>query len=167
MTALYNLAGQYAQLVQKLEDLNMDEATVADTIEASGLIDDIAAKAQGCELVARHFEALVPAIDAEIDRLAALKKERAAKAVGMRQYVKAQMDAAGITKIECPLFKLSIVNNPTSVDVFEPGLIPAEYMRIPAPLPPAPDKKAIAAALKDGKDVQGAKLTNSTRLAIK
>lgn len=168
MTALYDLAGQYKTLCEKLESLNFEESTVADTIEASGLVDDIANKAQGCELVARQIEVFNPAIDTEIERLTTLKKQREHKAKMLREYVKAQMQVAGIEKIECPIFSISIAKNPPAVEVYEQGLIPAEYMKQPeAPPPePAPDKKAIAAALKAGKDVQGARLTQSTRLKI-
>lgn len=166
MTALYDLAGQYKRLADQLADMDMDAQTVADTIEASGIVDDLSAKAQGCELIARSLEAFTPSIDDEIKRLSALKKQRQAKADGLRSYIKTNMEAAGISKIEASLFKLTIANNPPAVDVFEMSLIPDAFMTKPEPPPPAPDKKAIAAALKAGDDVPGARLTQSTRLKV-
>jgi hypothetical protein len=50
------------------------------------------------------------------------------------------MEVAGVSKIECPHFLLSIQKNPPSVEVFEPSLVPAEFMKTPEPPPPAPDK---------------------------
>ena len=53
-----------------------------------------------------------------------------------------------------------------SVDVFEPALLPADYMReIPART--EPDKALIKKALKDGFDVQGARIVSKDRLTIK
>ncbi|CAB4152455.1 Siphovirus Gp157 [uncultured Caudovirales phage] len=167
MTALYNLAGQYRELATQLEELDLDQATVSDTIEASGLLDDITTKAQGIEFIARGLELYSPAIEAEVERLTALKKQRETKAVALREYLKTQMEAAGISKIDCELFQISIAKNPPSVDVFAPELIPAQYMRHPIPPPPAPDKAAIAAALKANFDVQGARLIQKTKLKVK
>ena len=53
-----------------------------------------------------------------------------------------------------------------SVDVFEPGLLHADYLReIPART--EPDKDLIKKALKDGFDVQGARIVSKDRLTIK
>ena len=67
--ALYQLAGQYQQLLSTLADLDLDAGCVADTLEASGLVDDITDKAVGIEMVARSLEMSVPAIDRELIRL--------------------------------------------------------------------------------------------------
>jgi len=164
--ALYALADQYKQLAERLSSMDLDAQTIADTIEASGITDEIAEKATGIEIVARTLEMHTPAIDAEIERLAALKKQRQKVAAGLREYLKTHMIATGIQKIEAPLFKMRLQNNPPAVDVFEPDLVPLEFMTQPAPPPPAPDRKAIAGALKAGIDVPGAKLTQGQRLVV-
>lgn len=164
--ALYALADQYKQLAERLASMDLDAQTVADTIEASGLTDEIAEKATGIEMVARTLEMHNPAIDVEIERLTALKKHRAKTAAGLREYLKDNMIATGIQKIDAPLFKIRLQNNPPKVDLFEPGLIPLEYMEQPEAPPPYADKAAIAKALKDGKEVPGARLVQGQRLAI-
>lgn len=166
LPALYTLAAQYRALADQLADADLDATTIADTIEASGLTDDIAIKAQNLEIVARSAEAHHDAIDAEIKRLTALKKQRSAIAQGLRDYLLTNMVGMGIQKIDCPLYSIKLQNNPASVDVFEPGLLPAEFMRQPEAPPPAPDKKAIAAAIKAGRDVPGAKLAQSKKLVV-
>lgn len=166
LPALYTLAAQYRALAEQLAEADLDAQTIADTIEASGLTDDIATKAQNLEIVARSAEAHFDVIDAEIKRLTALKKQRASVAQGLRDYLLANMVGMGITKIDCPLFTVKVQNNPASVDVYQPELVPAEFMRQPEPPPPAPDKKAIAAALKAGRDVPGAVLKQSQRVVI-
>lgn len=164
--ALYVLAGEYQQLAERLSSMDLDATTVADTIEASGLTEAIADKAMGIEMVARTIEMHTPAIDAEIERLTKLKKQRQAAASGLRDYLKKHMIAAQIEKIDGPLFKIKLQNNPAAVDIFEPGLVPAEFMTQPAPPPPAPDKKAIAGAIKAGIEVPGARLTQGQRLVV-
>lgn len=164
---LYTIADQYRQLADKLAHMDLDAQSVADTIEASGLLDDITEKASAIECVARTMEMHTPAIDAEIERLTALKKQRQKAAAALREYLKDQMIAMGITKIEAPLFKISLQDNPPAVDIYESGLLPLEYMVQPEPPPMAPDRRAIAAAIKSGKEVPGARLTKSKRLSIK
>ena len=154
-------------MAQLMNDRDFDETTIADTIEASGLPEQIADKAQGCEMVARTLEADVPAIDAEIKRLQDLKKARQAKAEALRKYVLDNMLACGIQRIDAPLFSISIAKNPPSVEIFDDRQIPADYFADPPPPPPRVDKKLIAQALKDGHDVPGAKLTQGYRLNIK
>jgi hypothetical protein len=166
--ALYHLSGQYRQLAERLAEMDLDAQTVADTIEASGLTDALQGKAQGVELVARAAEMYCPAIDAEIARLLELKAHRMRIAQGLRDYLKQNMEAAGIERIDCPLFKLSIKKNPPAVEVLDEKALPLYYWTTPVPKPPEPriDKKAIAADIKKGEDVPGARLVQHTRLEV-
>ena len=164
---LYQLAGQYQQLLSALSDLDLDAGCVSDTLEASGLVDDITEKAAGIEMVARSIEIPISAIDREILRLEGLKARAILKAQGLRHYLLTNMQSTGISKIESTLFKISLQNNPPSVDIYEPRLIPVEYMRQPETPPPAPDKTALKAALKAGVEVQGARLVQSVRLVVR
>lgn len=166
MTSLYVLTDQYQALMHQLDELDLDAQTIADTIEASGLTDSIQDKAQGVEMVARAATQYVPAIDAEIARLQALKASRERVAQGLRDYLKRNMEAMGIDKIECPFFKITIAKNPAAVDIFDPLSLPAVYMVVPEPKPAMPDKKAIAAAIKAGQEVPGARMTQGTRLKV-
>lgn len=165
-TALYALSGQYQSLVNRLTELDLDETTVLDTIDASGLVDEITIKAQSIEIVARTIEMHNPTIDSEIDRLQKLKKQRQSIAKGLRDYLLSNMISSGITKIDAPLFKLGIRNNPESVVIDAESQIPQDYMReIPASY--SPDKALIKQAIKDGFEVPGAHLTRTQSLSIK
>lgn len=166
MTALYVLTNQYMELAEKLAHGDFDAQTIADTIEASGISDELTVKAQGIECVARGAESHNAAIDAEIERLKDLKKQRQAVADGLRKYLKENMERAGIEKIECPLFKLTIKKNPVAVEIVDRLSLPPEFLRVPDPPEPQPDKTKIKAALLTG-EVPGARLTQSTRLDIK
>jgi hypothetical protein len=166
LPALYVLTGQYLELADKLADSDFDAQTVADTIESTGILDDIKVKAQGIEMVARNLEEFDPAIEAEIGRLERLRERRAKKAEALRAYLLDQMKALGIEKIQCPLFSLSVRKNPPKVDVFDERMVPADFLVTP-PAPPARiDKAAIGKALRAGQDVPGCTLAHSVRLHV-
>jgi len=165
--SLFNLTGQYLALAEKLADMDIDAQTVADTIESTGITDEIALKAQGYEMVARTLEMHTPAIDAEIERLTAIKRQRQAKAAALRKHLLDSMLAMGVEKIETPLFRVSVRENPPAVEVFEQGLIPVEYMRQPEVPPAVPDKTAIKTAIKDGKEIPGCRLTRGVKLEVR
>ena len=168
MTALYLLTSNYIQLAQTLAEGDFDIATIQDTIEASGIEDEISIKAQGLEYVARGAEAHNLAIDVEIARLQALKAHRCKVAAGLRSYLLDNMQRAGIERIDCPMFSISIRKNPPAVEIYDPLSIPAEYMVTPEPNPPvaAPDKAAIKKAIQAGKEITGAKLVQGVRLVV-
>ena len=165
--SLFTLTNQYLQLADKLAAGDFDAETVADTIEASGITDDIATKSQNLEYVARSAETYIPAIDAEIARLTALKAHRVKVAQGLRDYLMSSMQRMQIERIECPMFAISIRSNPPSVDVFDQLQIPAEFMTAPPPPPAKPHKPMIKERLQAGFDVPGARLTQGQRLVIK
>jgi len=166
--SLFVLSNQYLELARKLSNLDLDAETVADTIEASGIVDNLTEKATGIEHVARSAEAHNLAIDAEIARLQALKAHRVKVAAGLRQYLLDNMQRMGIERIDCPLFQISIRKNPPAVEVFDTINLPAEYLVLPEPKPliAQPDKAAIKKALQAGKEITGARLVQGVRLNI-
>ena len=161
---LYEISAAYRADVEKLANLELDEATLADTLE--GMSGELEEKAQNVVFFTRNLEATAAAIKEAEAQMAARRKALENRAASLRRYVFDSMRLAGVTKIECPYFRLSIQNNPPSVDVFEPDLLPLEYMVQPETPPMAPDRKAIAAAIKAGKEVPGARMTQGQRLAI-
>jgi hypothetical protein len=164
MPALFELAVQYREDVSKLEDLDLDEQTVADTLEAMG--GELEAKAVNVIYFAQNLAATAAAIKEAETKMAARRKALENRAEALKKYVFDNMKFAGISKIECPHFKLSIRDNPASVDVFDQAQLPADYLReVPATY--TPDKTLIGKALKDGFDVPGAKLVHEQRLDIK
>jgi hypothetical protein len=164
-TALYVLADEYLAAAHQLADLELDPQTVADTL--GGLSGDLEVKATNVAMFARNLEAAAEAIKGAEAQMAARRKAIENRAAGIREYLKVQMERTGIKEIASPYFKLAIRSNPPAVVIDAASQIPAEYMRQPEPPPPAPDKKAIAAAIKAGKEIAGAHLEQSTRLEIK
>ena len=165
MTALYLLAHEYRGAADRLAELDLDDQTVADTLE--GMAGDIEAKASNVAMMARNLEATAAAIKDAEAQMAQRRKALEHRAQWLRRYLLESMQHAGITRVECPHFVLAVRANPAAVDVFEPALIPAGFMRQPEPPPPEPDKKAIKDALAAGADVPGCRLTKTQRLEIK
>lgn len=160
---LYTIAAEHRVLADRLQDMDLDEATIADTLEAeSGLVD----KSQNVAFVIRNMEALATAVKAEASAMADRAKRIEKRADAIRAYLHSCMNLAGVQKIEHPQFTISIRKNPESVQIFEEGLLPPDYLReIPARY--EPDKTLIKQAIKDGHDVPGAKLTRGESLQIK
>lgn len=166
LPSLYVLAGEYRTLMDRLTDHEFDDQTIADTIESTGIFDDIVVKAQNLEMVARNFLQTDSMLDEEIVRLQALRHRRAMAAARLREYLKVEMEHMGIKRIECPLFTIALRANPGSVEIFDARQLPLDYWRTPPVPEPTPDKKKIADDLKSGKDVPGARLEQKNRLAI-
>lgn len=164
-TSLYVLTDEYRVAAARLADLELDEQTIADTLE--GLAGALEVKATNVAMFVRNLEASADAIKAAEGEMARRRKSIEARADRVRQYLKENMERAEISKIECPYFKIAIRDNPPAVVIDAESQIPAEYMRVPDPPPPSPDKKAIAAAIKAGKEIAGCHTERSKRLEIK
>lgn len=163
--ALYQLADEYLVALRKLEELDLDEQTVADTLE--GLSGELEVKATNVAMFCRNLEASAEAIKNAEQQMAARRKAIENRAARIRQYLKDNMERTGIQKIEGPHFALAIRKNPPAVHVEALELVPMEFFNPPLPPPPVMDKKRIAEALKAGKDVPGCRLEQGTRLDIK
>lgn len=162
---LYQLTADYATALATLGDLDLDEQTITDTLE--GLKGTLEAKAVNVAKYAANIEAAAEAIkDAEM-RMRARRQAYENRAARLKLYVKLNLEAVGLTKIDAPEFAITIKHNPPSVVIEDQSKIPAAFLVIPEAPPPSPDKKRIAEALKGGHDVPGARLDNSkTRLEI-
>jgi hypothetical protein len=163
MTVLYAIANEYRAAALKLADLDLDAQTVADTLE--GLAGELEQKAQNVGFMVRAIEADAIAMGQWAAAAIERKKAAEARAEGLRRYLAECMAATGVEKIEGPGIKLSFRKS-TAVIIDGADLIPAQFMRTPEPPPPAPDKAAIGAELKAGRDVLGAHLETRKNLQI-
>ncbi len=164
MTALYLIAADYRQAAAQLAELDIDEQTLADTLE--GLSGELEVKAQNVALMVRSLEADAAACKQWAKDAAERAKAIDARAERLRQYLADNLAACGIEKVNGPGIALSF--RASSVVVIDgEDLIPAAFMcQKPAPAP-KPDKAAIAAAIKAGQDVPGAHIEQRRSLQIK
>jgi chaperonin cofactor prefoldin len=165
---LYQVASEYRQAADTLAELDLDDQTVADTLES--ISGDLTTKANNVAFVIRNLESNAEQIKVAIEAMQARAQALEKRAERVREYLLQNMLMAGVQKIECPYFRLAVRENPPKVVVDDEAQIPALYMTDPAPPPPPspkPDKKLIAAALKDGHDVPGCRLERGKRLEIR
>lgn len=161
---LYELKSDYMQFAEKLQDMDLDEQTIADTLES--MSGDLETKATNTVMVARNMRAIAEAIKQAEAGMAARRKAFENRADMLEKRVFSVMLETGISKIESPHFRLSIQSNPASVDIFDSLQIPQDYLK-ETPATYAPDKALIKKAIGDGFEVPGARMVQGQRLAIK
>jgi hypothetical protein len=166
-SSLYLLSSHYIQALDFLTDpeLNLPIEAVNDTLESlTGELED---KAINVAKFIRNMETTANAIKkAEVD-MAKRRKSLETRMQWLEEYLKSSMEATGITKIECPYFKLSIAKNPPALDLFDANAVPDEYKHIETVTTEQIDRAAIKAALSSGKTIAGARLVKGTHLVIK
>ena len=163
--ALYTIADQYLIDMQKLQEMEIDEQTFADTLE--GLSGELEIKATNVAMFIRNLEASADAIKVAEKAMADRRKLIESKANRLKEYLLENMVRTGITKIESPHFVLSVRKNPPAVDVFNQEMIPDEYFDIPEPPAPTLNKNRLKEDLKAGVVIDGARLTAGQSLSIK
>jgi hypothetical protein len=165
LPALYQLATEYRQSIEKLSELDLDEVTVRDTLDSLG--GDLETKATNVAMFSRNLEALASSIKQAEEQMHSRRKALENRSARLKKYLLDCMEYAGISKVDSPYFAISIKNNPPKVIIDEVDFIPAEYMRHPPPPPPEPDKTLLAKFLKDGVEIPGCHLVQERRIDIK
>ncbi len=164
MTSLYKLADEFRLISDKLHDAEIDEQTIADTLEGIG--GDLQEKSVSVAKYIKNLESDAEQIKQAEQQMAERRKALEKRAESIKHYLHSNMEKAGITKIECPWFVLSIKNNPEAVQIVDEESIPRDYFKeIPASF--VLDKTLVKQAIKDGFDVPGCHLSRGTRLEIK
>jgi hypothetical protein len=110
--------------------------------------------------------AFTAAAKAEEERISARRRTAEARVAKLKAYMKQCLEQAERTEVIAGTHKVTIQNNPPSVEIETEWLIPPRYNVI-IPESFRIDKKAIADALKKGEEVPGAKLVRGTSLRIK
>jgi hypothetical protein len=165
MSSLYQIAGDFLAIANKLEDSDLPPEVIADTLES--VSGDLQEKATNVAKFSQNLRSTAAAIreaaKAQVERAKAIER----KAEQIEKYIKDNMERCGMVKIECPYFTIAIKNNPPMVVIDDEKALGIEYFTYPEPPPPTPDKKLIAEVLKNGGEVAGAHLERGTRLEIK
>ncbi len=155
MSTLYELTGEYLELLELIESGEADEQLLMDTLE--GIDGEIEVKADGYAKIILELKASVEIIKQEEERLAARRKSREACALLLKNRLEENMRFIGKKKFKTDLFSFNIQQNgglqPLQVsDNIED--IPMRFLVKPDPVP---DNAAIREYLKDH-EVEWAKL---------
>lgn len=141
---IFELTSEYLQLLDMLEDPDMDEQTILDTLEGVG--GELEEKADGYARVMRQMDADAAAIKAEEERLHNRRKSLENRSAWLKSRLQNVMELTGKTKFKTELFSFGIQNNPPKVVIDDPSRIYEDYL---IEQEPKVDTAAIRNALKD------------------
>ena len=182
---LYDLSTDYLQALDAFTDPETDiplEAAL-DTLE--GIEGELQDKAVNVAKFMQNLAATGAAIKAAEAGMAKRRKALERRAQWLRDYLKHNLEAAGVTRIESPWFRLAVQNNPPAVEVVDEAALPDAYVTVELAVQRASyqrlrerlgaheltgvkvDRAALKQALKAGECIPGARLVNGTRLALR
>lgn len=160
MSTLYELTGQYLQLLDMAED--SDPEVFADTLEC--LEGELEEKADNYAKVIKILEGDVNSIDSEIKRLQERKKSISANVKRIKSNLENTMRVTGKTKFKTLLFSFGIQKNPASVSILDETNIPEEFWK---PQDPVLDKTKLKDYLTLNGSTEYAELVQTEGLRIR
>jgi hypothetical protein len=159
MSALYELTGQFQQLLQMVEDGEYEYQDLVDTFES--IEGEIEYKADGYAKVIKEIEGNVATIKTEIDRLSNKKSVLENSIKTLKQTLEKAMIDTGKTKFKTELFSFGIQKNPARLVIN--GQVPNEFL---IPQEPKVDNSKIKDLLKS-QELEFAHLEQSESLRIR
>lgn len=162
MKSIYQLTVEAQELASILS-----EGEITEEIENVLIINqnELQTKAINYAYVIKSFEDDTQAINEEIKRLQGLKKNREGAIQRMKDAMIQAMDVYGLEKVESPTLKISLRNNPVSVQLVNEYQIPDQFKKEKVTV--SIDKTAIKKAIESGEEVPGATLERSKGISIK
>lgn len=156
---LYEMTETANYLYRLLEDGEIDEQTVTDSLEGLGVGDKLE---DYCKVI-RQFEADAEAYKAEKDRFAEKQKKAEKSIERLSEAIKNYMSVTGKDKQKCGVFDIKLSTS-KKVAIVDDVKIPTEYLK---PQPLKVDVAAIRSVLMNGGEVAGAVLQINTNIKIK
>jgi hypothetical protein len=153
MTALYQISKEFQELAVLAETADEDLAVaIHDTMGA--IQAEFEDKGKAIAMLTLNIDGDLEAIQSQIDRLTERKRIINNRKESLKEYLRTNMEAAGISKISHPLFTISLGKGKPIVVIDSERDIPDDFMR--TKVTSAPDKAEIAKAIKEGVEVPGA-----------
>lgn len=164
---LYEITANLNNIQELLE--NPDFADNQDIAEALDAVqEEFDKKAENIVYVIKNAETDIEAIDGEIKRLQAMKKQRQNGIERLKDYLKFNMAATGTNAIKCPYFSIAYRETKESaVELDEKLFLDNNCDESLLNVKITPNKTEIKARLKAGEKIEGAKLVDSKVLTIR
>lgn len=164
---LYQVTDNYNNLLELLTSPELAEnPDVIGALEA--IEDEFNNKAVNTVKAIKMVESDIDTIDGEIKRLQAMKKVRQNALDSVKDYLKRNMAATGIFKIESPLFKIGYSERKNAAVELDETLFLANNLNEDlVSVKITPSKTAIKKALEAGEQIIGARLVDSQVLTIR
>jgi|SRR5690625_617931 len=158
MATLYDIAEEIKELLDLMQSAEVDEETIQDTIESTGLKDDFKNKIDGYLYVIDDIEASNERIKKEEDRLA---ERRRMQEKNIRKYKKILTDTMQLLDIQkerTDRYTVWVQNNPIKLNIEDEQFIPKEFYEEQKP---RLNRKKLTDYLKEGHEIKGTQLTQT------
>lgn len=141
---LYELTGEYIQLMQMLEDASAeDEAEIAAAMEA--VAGDIEDKADAYARMMKNLQGDIDTLDQEEKRLKNRRTALENRVDRLKTAIQNAMELTGAKKLKTSIGNWSIQKNPLSVSAVDVEKVPARFL---IEQPPKVDRRAILEEFK-------------------
>lgn len=161
MSSLYELKNDYMELKNMLEDPNISEEAVINTMEL--VEDEIKDKLINCVRLMKSVEGSVKIAKEERERLKQREQILDNKIKRIRKYMQDMMLEMGEEKIKTDLYNFNITSNPPKLVIKDTSNIPKEYY---IEQEPKIDNKALLRDIKNGLEIKGVSISKGKSLRI-
>lgn len=161
MASLFDLTGEYLELLEMAQDPDIDPQALIDTME--GIDGEIEFKAEGYAKIIKEMESYADACANVIKVLQDKKRKYENNIDRMKKSLENSMRVTGKTKFKTALFSFCIQKNPASLVIDNEDLIPPEYLMIKQEV----NKSALKDAIKAGETFEYAHLEQTESLRIR
>ena len=165
---LYELTADYKKFMELIENEDIPQEAIADTLESiTSLIEE---KADNIACIIKNITAEIGAIKAEEQNLAARRKTKENQIERLKTYLSETLLQSGYTKVETARNKISFRKSESVTVADEAKFIEwaAKYNdELLTYKEPSINKTAIKKALSDGVELDGVELTSKQNIQIK
>ena len=163
MASLYELANEYLEAMNKIEEMDLDPEIVKDTLDS--LQSPIEEKAENVIKYMKNLESDEKALKEEAERLKAKADHVKKKREQLKNYLDYNLQAAGIRELKAGLFEVRYRKGSEIIEINEEEL-PKDYW---VPQDPKPlSKTELKKLIKSGNEIEGVRLVrNPDSLIIK
>ena len=161
MATLYDIAEEIKELLDLMQSAEVDEQTIQDTIEATGLKDDFKNKIDGYLYVIDDIEASNERIRNEEKRLASRRQMQEKNVRKMKDTLTDTMQLLEIQKERTDRYTVWVQNSPFKLNIQDDQFIPQEFYEEQQP---KLNRKKLTDYMKEGKEIKGVELTQSKGL---
>lgn len=150
---LYDLTTEFLELAQQLEEMELDEQLIKDTLEGASL--SLEEKAENIIKFSKNLQAMAEARENEAKRLNELAKKDLKKSQGLLNYLDQHLKMLNKSKLTAGIFEVKYRKGSEVIEVDETKL-PKHYY---VPQPPKPmGKTELKKLVKEGQTIDGVTL---------
>lgn len=143
MLKLYEIAQEYMQLCEIVEDTDVDEQVFEDTL--AGIEAELEEKADAYAVILANLDNDTEKIDKEIERLTKMKKILKSRSDFLKRNLTNTMLLMNKKKFKTDIHSYSISKNAPSLNILDEAKIPEKYM---VAQEPKLDRKMLLADVK-------------------